>query len=56
MAIPELTVRSITIVALAAAVVLAYLYVTQRSLIYFPGSTITQHGMLPNSYVCASKW
>lgn len=39
MAIPELIVRAITIVVLAAAVVLACLYVTQRSLIYFPGST-----------------
>jgi hypothetical protein len=40
-------VRSITIVALAAAVILAYLYVTQRSLIYFPGSTIPGGDLLP---------
>jgi hypothetical protein len=33
MAIPELLVRVITVVALVAAVVLAVLYVTQRSLI-----------------------
>ena len=44
---PELIVRSITIVALAAAVVLAYLYVTQRSLIYFPGSTSPGGELLP---------
>lgn len=40
-------VRSITIVALSATVVLAYLYVTQRSLIYFPGSTSPSEEILP---------
>lgn len=44
---PELIVRSITIVTLAAAVVLASLYVTQRSLIYFPGSTSPGGELLP---------
>jgi hypothetical protein len=40
-------VRSIAIVALVAAVVLAILYATQRSLIYFPGSTSPDEGLLP---------
>jgi len=35
----ELIVRAIMVVALVAAVVLVVLYVAQRSLIYFPGST-----------------
>jgi uncharacterized protein len=47
MAIPELLVRAITVVALVAAVVLAVLYVVQRSLIYFPGSTSPDGALLP---------
>lgn len=47
MAIPELIVRSIMIVVLAAVVVLAVLYVTQRSLIYFPGSASPGRELLP---------
>ena len=39
MALPELIVRAVMVVALIAAVVLAVLYVAQRSLVYFPGST-----------------
>ena len=45
--LPELIVRSITIVALAATIVLGYLYVTQRSLIYFPDSTSPDTELLP---------
>jgi fermentation-respiration switch protein FrsA (DUF1100 family) len=40
-------VRAIVVVALAAAVVLAFLYVTQRSLIYFPGSASPDLALLP---------
>jgi fermentation-respiration switch protein FrsA (DUF1100 family) len=47
MAIPELIVRGIAVVVLAAVIVLAYLYVTQRSLIYFPGSTSPGEELLP---------
>jgi uncharacterized protein len=47
MTIPELIARSITIVALAAAVVVALLYVSQRALIYFPGSTSPGQEVLP---------
>ncbi len=39
--------RSITIVALVAAVVVAALYVAQRRLIYFPGSTSPDAELLP---------
>jgi hypothetical protein len=44
---PELIVRAITFVVLAAAAVLAVLFVTQRSLIYFPGSTSPGGELLP---------
>jgi uncharacterized protein len=47
MDIPELMVRSIAIVALAAAVTLAILYGMQRRLIYFPGSTSPGEEILP---------
>ena len=47
MSIPELLVRAIAVVALVAAVVLAVLYVAQRSLIYFPGSTSPDKELLP---------
>ena len=47
MVIPEHVVRSIAIVALVAAVALAFLYTTQRSLIYFPGSTSPSEEILP---------
>ncbi|HEV8280476.1 MAG TPA: alpha/beta hydrolase [Candidatus Limnocylindrales bacterium] len=47
MAIPELIVRGIAVVVLAAAIVLAFLYVTQRSLIYFPGSASPGEDLLP---------
>jgi fermentation-respiration switch protein FrsA (DUF1100 family) len=45
--LPELIVRSIIIVAVAATIALGYLYVTQRSLIYFPGSTSPDAALLP---------
>lgn len=45
--LPELIVRSIIIVAAAATIVLGYVYVTQRSLIYFPGSTSPDAARLP---------
>jgi uncharacterized protein len=47
MSIPELLVRAIAVMALVAAVVLAVLYVVQRSLIYFPGSTSPDEAVLP---------
>ncbi len=47
MAIPDLLVRALTVVALIAAVVLVVLYVAQRSLIYFPGSTGPARELLP---------
>jgi uncharacterized protein len=47
MSIPELVVRAITVVALVAAVVLVVLFVAQRSLIYFPGSTGPDRELLP---------
>jgi len=40
-------VRAITVVALAAVVVLAVLYARQRSLVYFPGSTGPARELLP---------
>jgi hypothetical protein len=40
-------VRSIVVVGVALAVVLVVLYVTQRSLIYFPGSTGPSVELLP---------
>ncbi len=46
-AIPELIVRAIAVAALVVAVVLAVLYVAQRSLIYFPGSTGPGEELLP---------
>jgi hypothetical protein len=39
LAIPELIVRAIVVLALIVVIVLVVLYVGQRSLIYFPGST-----------------
>ena len=39
MPLAELIVRVIVVVAVVTAVGLALVYVTQRSLIYFPGST-----------------
>lgn len=47
MSIPELLVRALAVVALVAAVVLVVLYVAQRSLIYFPGSTGPDGELLP---------
>ena len=47
MSIPELIVRVIAVAALAVALILAALYVTQRSLIYFPVSTSPGHELLP---------
>jgi len=44
---PELIVRAIALVALAVVIVLAVLYVSQRSLIYFPGSTSPGAELLP---------
>jgi fermentation-respiration switch protein FrsA (DUF1100 family) len=46
-AIPDLLVRAIVVAALVAAVILAILYVMQRSLIYFPGSTGPGTDLLP---------
>ena len=43
----ELIVRAIAVVALAVTVFVAVLYVTQRSLIYFPGSTVPGLELLP---------
>jgi fermentation-respiration switch protein FrsA (DUF1100 family) len=43
----ELIVRAIVVVAVVTAVVLALVYVTQRSLIYFPGSTPPGSELLP---------
>jgi uncharacterized protein len=45
--IAELIVRAIVVVAVAAAVVLSLLYVTQRRLIYFPGSIGPGAELLP---------
>jgi fermentation-respiration switch protein FrsA (DUF1100 family) len=45
--IPDLLVRVIVVAALVAAVILAIFYVTQRSLIYFPGSTSPGADILP---------
>ena len=43
----ELIVRAIVLVAVVTVVVLALVYVTQRSLIYFPGSTAPGSELLP---------
>jgi uncharacterized protein len=40
-------VRSVALVALGVVVVLAVVYITQRSLIYFPGSTRPSEELLP---------
>jgi uncharacterized protein len=47
MSIPELLVRTLTVVALVAAAVLVFLFAAQRSLIYFPGSTSPHRELLP---------
>ena len=46
-AIPELIVRAIVVATLVIAVALAVLYVAQRSMIYFPGSTSPGVELLP---------
>jgi fermentation-respiration switch protein FrsA (DUF1100 family) len=47
MASIETVVRSVLIVAIVALAVVAFFYVTQRSLVYFPGSTIPSDDLLP---------
>jgi uncharacterized protein len=47
LSIPELIVRVIAVAALAVALILAALYGTQRSLIYFPGSSGPGGQLLP---------
>lgn len=47
MAIPEFLVRTLAVVALVAAIALVVLYVAQRSLVYFPGSTSPDWALLP---------
>jgi uncharacterized protein len=47
LSIPKLIVRVIAVAAFAVALILAALYVTQRSLIYFPGSTSPGRDLLP---------
>jgi fermentation-respiration switch protein FrsA (DUF1100 family) len=46
-AIPDLLVRAVIVATLVAAVILAIIYVMQRNLIYFPGSTGPDAGLLP---------
>ncbi len=47
MAFLELVLRPVIIVALVALAILAFLYVTQRSMVYFPGSAIPSVELLP---------
>jgi fermentation-respiration switch protein FrsA (DUF1100 family) len=47
MPLAELIVRAIVVVAVVTAAVLALVYVMQRSLIYFPGSTAPGSELLP---------
>jgi hypothetical protein len=47
MAFLELVLRPVIIVALVALVILAFLYITQRSMVYFPGSAIPSVELLP---------
>jgi fermentation-respiration switch protein FrsA (DUF1100 family) len=44
---PALIVRAIAVIGLLVLVVLAVVYVTQRSLIYFPGATPPDRALLP---------
>lgn len=47
MAFLELVLRPVIIVALGALVILAFLYVTQRNMIYFPASEVPTDELLP---------
>jgi uncharacterized protein len=47
MAFLELILRPVIIVALGALVILAFLYVTQRNMIYFPASAVPNDELLP---------
>jgi len=47
MAFLELVLRPVIIVALVALAILAFLYITQRSMVYFPGSAIPSVELLP---------
>jgi uncharacterized protein len=47
MSIPELIVRVIAVAAVVVALILAALYIMQRSLIYFPGSSSPGTELLP---------
>lgn len=47
MASLETVVRSVLILAIVGLVIVAFLYITQRSLVYFPGSSIPRVELLP---------
>ena len=47
MAFLELVLRPVIAVALVALAILAFLYITQRSMVYFPGSVISSVELLP---------